>query len=181
MYTKLQKIQNELKAPKGQFNTFGKYNYRSCEDILEALKPLLSQHNCTIIISDEIEFVHNRHYVKATVTFVDCDSANSISVSAFAREDETRKGMDGSQITGGSSSYARKYALNGLFCIDDTKDSDTTNTHDKTQKTTSTDTYKCSQCNTQVESRIAKGSMNKYKAILCSADCVAKHHTSKGN
>lgn len=122
---KLIEIQSELKAPKGQYNAFGKYNYRNCEDILEAVKPLLKQHGLTIVIGDEIVNIGNRFYVKATVTISDGES--SISTSAFAREEESKKGMDGSQVTGASSSYARKYALNGLFAIDDTKDSDTTN------------------------------------------------------
>lgn len=122
---KLIEIQSELKAPKGQYNAFGKYNYRNCEDILEAVKPLLKQHGLTIVIGDEIVNIGNRFYVKATVTISDGES--SISTSAFAREEESKKGMDGSQVTGASSSYARKYALNGLFAIDDTKDSDATN------------------------------------------------------
>lgn len=122
---KLIEIQSELKAPKGQYNAFGKYNYRNCEDILEAVKPLLKQHGLTIVIGDEIVNIGNRFYVKATVTI--SDGENSISTSAFAREEESKKGMDGSQVTGASSSYARKYALNGLFAIDDTKDSDVTN------------------------------------------------------
>jgi hypothetical protein len=120
---KLIKIQKELKAPKNQFNKFGNYNYRSAEDILEAVKPLLIKEGLLLTISDTIECVNNRVYVKATVTVVDGDFTHS--VSAFARESETRKGMDDSQITGATSSYARKYALNGMFCIDDTKDADT--------------------------------------------------------
>lgn len=117
-------IQTKLIAPKGQFNAFGKYKYRSCEDILEALKPLLKETESTLIISDEIVMVGNRFYVKATATLKTKDG--DFSATAFAREAETKKGMDDSQITGASSSYARKYALNGLFCIDDTKDADTT-------------------------------------------------------
>ena len=122
---KLKAIQAELKSPKGQYNSFGKYYYRSCEDILEAVKPLLAKNNCTMYISDDMVNAGNRYYIKATVTIVDNDSAESICNSGFAREDEVKKGMDGSQITGAASSYARKYALNGLFLIDDTKDSDT--------------------------------------------------------
>lgn len=119
----LLKIQNELKAPKGQYNSFGKYNYRSCEDILEALKPLLLKYNATMYITDDVVSVGNRIYVKATATI--SDGKETISVSAFAREPESRKGMDEAQVTGATSSYARKYCLNGLFNIDDTKDSDT--------------------------------------------------------
>ena len=129
VYEKLAAVQSALKAPKGQFNAFGKYKYRSCEDIVESVKPLLKQNGLLLTMSDEIVFVLDRFYVKATATIIDTADGNSISVSAFAREEETKKGMDGSQVTGASSSYARKYALNGLFAIDDTKDSDSTNTH----------------------------------------------------
>lgn len=119
----LNKIQKELKAPKGNFNSFGKYNYRSCEDILEAVKPLLDE--AILTISDEIINVGDRYYIKATATI--SQGEEKVSVSAFARESLDKKGMDDAQITGSASSYARKYALNGLFCIDDTKDDDYTN------------------------------------------------------
>jgi hypothetical protein len=118
----LNKIQKELKAPKGQTNDFGKYKYRSCEDILEAVKPLLG--DCMLTLSDEIVMLGDRFYVKATATLF-TDDSDKVSVSAFARESFDKKGMDSAQITGAASSYARKYALNGLFCIDDTKDADT--------------------------------------------------------
>lgn len=123
---KLAIIQSDLKAPKGQFNNYGGYKYRSCEDILEAVKPLLKANNCLLTINDEIVTVGERYYIKATacLTSID-DSAEMITNTAYAREEETKKGMDGSQITGTASSYARKYALNGLFLIDDTKDADT--------------------------------------------------------
>ena len=124
-YQKLIAVQGELKAPKGQYNSFGKYKYRSCEDILEAVKPLLVKNGLLMTISDEMVAVGTRIYVKSTVTV--SDGKNSVSNTAFAREEESKKGMDGSQVTGASSSYARKYALNGMFCIDDTKDSDATN------------------------------------------------------
>jgi len=117
-------IQSELKAPKGQFNSFGKYKYRSAEDILEAVKPLLAKQKCTLITSDEIILVGDRVYVRATVTLTNNEGA-AISVTANAREAENKKGMDESQITGAASSYARKYAYNGMFAIDDTKDADT--------------------------------------------------------
>jgi hypothetical protein len=120
-------IQSKLKAPKGQYNSFGKYKYRSCEDILEAIKPLLKETGCVLTITDEIVLIGDRFYVKATVLLKN-SSGETISTSAYAREEESKKGMDGSQVTGASSSYARKYALNGMFCIDDTKDSDSTNT-----------------------------------------------------
>lgn len=118
-------IQSKLKAPKGQYNSFGKYNYRSCEDILEGVKPLLSKNELVLTIEDSIEMIGDRYYVKATATL--SDGTNSISTSAYARESLDKKGMDASQVTGATSSYARKYALNGLLCIDDTKDADTMN------------------------------------------------------
>ena len=120
---KLIEIQNELKAPKGKTNSFGGYKYRSCEDILEAVKPLCKEHGCLLTLSDEIISEAGRVYVKTTATITDGET--EVSVSASAREAENKKGMDDSQITGATSSYARKYALNGLFCIDDTKDADT--------------------------------------------------------
>ena len=122
---KLAKIQQELKAPKGQYNSFGKYKYRSCEDILEAVKPLLEAQKCTMVIKDDLVNIGNRYYVKAEVCLFDAESGESVSNTAYAREEESKKGQDSSQITGTASSYARKYALNGLFLIDDTKDADT--------------------------------------------------------
>ena len=127
IHLSLKDIQGKLKAPKGQYNNFGKYKYRSAEDILEAVKPLVVEQDCALTISDDIVLIGNRIYVKATVTLINADG-QSISTTAFAREEEQKKGMDGSQVTGASSSYARKYALNGLFCIDDTKDADALNT-----------------------------------------------------
>lgn len=121
---KLLDIQTALKAPKNQYNQFGRYKYRSCEDILEALKPLLLKERATITISDEIVEINGKNYIKATAVLTDVDEEKSIDVSAFAREEDTKKGMDSCQITGCASSYARKYALNGLFAIDDNKDSD---------------------------------------------------------
>ena len=125
VYEKLSKVQSELKAPKGQYNSFGKYKYRSCEDILEAVKPLNAKHGVVLTVGDEVVEISNRFYVKATATFVDIESGEKIINTALAREDDSKKGMDGSQITGTASSYARKYCLNGLYCIDDTKDADT--------------------------------------------------------
>jgi hypothetical protein len=124
----LVKIQAELKAPKGQFNAFGKYKYRNAEDIIEAVKPILNKYGTALVISDEVLEVGDRIYIKATATLLD-GTDDSISVSGWAREEEVKKGMDAAQITGSASSYARKYALNGLFAIDDTKDSDSTNEH----------------------------------------------------
>lgn len=134
IYEDLGKIQKTPKAPKNQFNDFGKYKYRSCEDILEALKPIVPS-GMSFIIRDEIVFVGTRHYVKATASFH--SNGDKVECSAFAREPESKKGMDESQITGAASSYARKYALNGLLLIDDTKDADTTNVHDKATKSES--------------------------------------------
>ena len=125
---KLATIQQKLKAPKGQYNSFGKYAYRNAEDILEAVKPLCAETGTVVLLSDEIMNIGNRFYVKATAALIDAETQTQLTVSAYAREEEEKKGMDGSQVTGASSSYARKYALNGLFAIDDTKDSDTTNT-----------------------------------------------------
>lgn len=131
-------IQSELKAPKGQYNSFGKYKYRSAEDILEAVKPLCAKYECELTLSDEMVYVGDRYYIKATAK-LEHEGSDPVSVTAYAREAETKKGMDESQITGTASSYARKYALNGLFCIDDTKDADT-------------DAYKHQQDNARKES-----------------------------
>jgi hypothetical protein len=143
IYEKLLLIQQELKAPKGQYNSFGKYKYRSCEDILEAVKPICAKYNALLTVSDELVYMGDRYYIKATATLTNTEDTGvkiykheydeitnqpileTVKNTAYAREEETKKGMDGSQITGTASSYARKYALNGLFCIDDTKDADT--------------------------------------------------------
>ena len=127
---KLVQIQRELKAPKGQFNSFGKYHYRSCEDITEAAKPLCAKYNAALILEDDVVEIGGRFYIKSTARLTDAENGASVSASAFAREEETKKGMDASQLTGATSSYARKYALSGLFALDDTKDSDYTNTGD---------------------------------------------------
>lgn len=125
IYEKLAKIQAELKAPKNQYNSFGGYNYRSCEDILESVKPLAHKYNAVVMVSDELCVKGDRCYVAAHAMLIDTEGEGQITSTAFAREPDTKKGMDSSQITGASSSYARKYALNGLFAIDDTKDKDT--------------------------------------------------------
>lgn len=135
---KLLAIQVELKAPKSQFNKFGNYAYRSCEDIQEALKPLLSKYKATIFISDDIVHIEGRFYVKSTITILDVETGDKLENTAFAREEETLKGQISSQITGGTSSYARKYALNGMFAIDDTKDADGFNKHGKEEQATPT-------------------------------------------
>lgn len=139
---KLFNIQQKLNAPKGQFNSFGNYNFRSCEDILLAVKPLLAEFKCILTLTDFLEAINNRYYVKAVATLSDVESDEKQESFAYAREEDVKKGMDGSQITGASSSYARKYALNGLFAIDDNKDSDVTNKHSK-------ETFNCEKCGKQ--------------------------------
>ena len=131
IYKKLMGIQTKLKAPKSQRNSFGNYNYRSCEDILEAVKPLLDEFKVALTIKDEIILIGERYYIKATATLIDIDTGDTTETSAYARESAEKRGMDSSQVTGATSSYARKYALNGLFAIDDNKDADATNTHGK--------------------------------------------------
>ncbi len=182
IYEKLGLIQQNLKAPKDQFNSFGGYKYRSCESILEAVKPLLSKTMTTITFLDSIEEHGGRVYVKATVRLTDAEAPDKyIAVSAYAREEETKKGMDASQVTGAASSYARKYALNGLFCIDDNKDSDATNTHGKetqnapkrasdfAQPNGSTSEYipQCTACGAKITDAEHDYSVKKYKRPLC--------------
>lgn len=136
---KIVAIQSELKAPKGQYNSFGKYNYRSCEDILEGVKPLLTKHGLILTIQDSIDLIGDRFYVKATATIT--DGKEQLSTSAYARESLDKKGMDASQVTGATSSYARKYALNGLLAIDDTKDADTMDNSKKPVQQTQESVY----------------------------------------
>ncbi|MBU0959483.1 MAG: ERF family protein [Nanoarchaeota archaeon] len=131
---KLLRIQTELKAPKNQFNMFGKYKYRSCEDILESVKPLCAKERTLLLITDGLLQVGDRYYVQAVVTLTDIDSKEVLTVTAYAREATTKKGMDESQITGATSSYARKCALGGMFLIDDNKDADTKDNTDKTSE-----------------------------------------------
>lgn len=134
IYEKLLAVQNELKAPKDKRNNFGGYNFRSCEGILEAVKPLLQEQELMLTIKDEVVNIGDRYYVRATALLDDISSNGEIAITALAREEEAKKGMDASQITGTASSYARKYALNGLFLIDDTKDADTDEFHRTTQE-----------------------------------------------
>jgi hypothetical protein len=134
LWQRLANVQKELKAPKGQFNSFGKYKYRSAEDILEVAKPLCVDFGLLLTVSDELVLIGERYYIKATAKVINIDTGENYSVDSFAREEESKKGMDGSQVTGASSSYARKYALNGLFALDDTKDSDATNKHGKDEE-----------------------------------------------
>ena len=131
IYEKLMNIQNELKAPKNLVNKFGGFNYRSCEDILEALKPLLKKYRCTLKISDEIVNIGNKNYVQSTARLIDLDSENSVDNVAYAREAEEKKGMSEEMLTGSCSSYCRKYCLNGLFLIDDTEDPDSGNVEEQ--------------------------------------------------
>lgn len=133
IFSKLLSIQNELKAPKNQYNKFGKYNYRSCEDILEAIKPLCLKYGAVLLVDDYVEQVGERFYIKAKASLIDIETEQEIYSCAYARESENKKGMDSAQVTGATSSYARKYALNGLFCIDDTKDVDTQEYQEKKQ------------------------------------------------
>jgi len=131
---KLQKIQCELKAPKNLYNSFGKYKYRNAEGICEAVKPMLEKYKVILTLSDDIIQVGERYYIKATVSLKDVESDGFIDITAMARESLDKKGMDESQITGTASSYARKYALNGLFLLDDTKDADSDEYHNQTKK-----------------------------------------------
>lgn len=135
VHDKLKEIQKKLKAPKNQKNTFGGYRYRSAEDVLEAVKPLLYEQNCTLTINDDMVTVIDSVYVKASATLTDCESGEQVTATAYAREQETAKGATAPQLTGACSSYARKYAMNGLFCIDDNKDADATNKGDEPQPT----------------------------------------------
>lgn len=200
---KLSAIQKELKAPKSQVNDFAHFNYRSCEDILEAVKPLLG--NLTITLFDEVELIGDRYYVKATAVL--SDGENDIRRTAFAREGDTKAGMDVAQITGAASSYARKYALNGLFAIDDTKDADTQDNSKKEEPKkfgtrTSLDDYhkkhtapvedddivltdkellpndRCEVCDKEVTDKVAKYSIDKYGKILCMAHQLAHKETA---
>lgn len=189
VYEKLLAVQSELKAPKGQFNNFGGYKYRSCEDIMEAVKPILAKNKAVILLDDEVVEIASRVYVKATAQFVDCEEGKGIETHAFAREDKEKKGMDGAQVTGATSSYARKYALNGLLAIDDTKDADATNTHGKDDKPAITKDkpqnkpVTCERCKGLVKpSRLKDGkpwpvidmvaySMKRFKGVYCQ-DCM---------
>ena len=183
IYEKLGAIQQALNAPKGQYNEFGKYKYRSCEDVLGAVKPLLSEYKCVLLLKDDLDSNGSRLYIKATATLVDCDKPeDSVTVTAFAREEETKKDMDASQVTGAASSYARKYALNGLFCIDDNKDSDFTNMGAQGEKKTAESNPAapkvegpvCRDCGAPIPGNVLKWSTGKYGIPLC-RDCQKRH------
>jgi len=176
MIKKLMTIQKELKAPKNQYNSFGKYKYRSCEDILEAVKPLLAKQSCVLTLSDEVVEIGGRVYVKATATIT--DGTTPYTVTAFAREEADKKGMDGSQITGTASSYARKYALNGLFCIDDTKDADT---DEHTKQTTKKEKAEAPKEKTEAPKETYREKIYKYVESngLDMKDFAAEHGLSR--
>lgn len=166
---KLQLIQTELEVPKGQLNKFGGYKFRSCEDILGAVKPLLAKYKGFIHLTDDVKHIGERYYIVAMASFVDAEAPDkAYSVSAFAREDDGKKGFDMSQVTGSASSYARKYALNGLLAIDDTKDADVTNVEH------------CEACKKAIEghggmtgAQIVYGTRKTYGKALC-YDCAQK-------
>lgn len=169
IYEKLLNIQNELKAPKNQHNNFGNYDYRNCEDILEAIKPLCKEQRVVLNVSDEIVLIGNRYYVRATVTLIDLEAeGGTIENVAYAREEEQKKGMDASQVTGATSSYARKYALNGLFCIDDTKDADT-------------DAYKKQQNKGMTKPQMNSNTTNTSSKLISEAQRKRLFALSKGN
>ena len=182
IYEKLGAIQQALKAPKDLENKFGGYKYRSAESILEAVKPLLSENKCVLLLRDDLESKEGRVYIKATASLFDIEAADNgtISAVAFAREEETKKGMDASQVTGAASSYARKYALNGLFCIDDNKDSDFTNQTPKggepdETRSKASDFPFCQDCGARIDERVRKYSVGKFGVALC-RDCQKRRN-----
>lgn len=185
IYSKLANIQKYLKCNKAQFNSYGKYHYRSCEDILEAVKPLCIANNCVLTLSDDIVAIGDRFYVKAIATIIDMETNEQLNNVAFAREENEKKGMDASQITGTASSYARKYCLHGLFCIDDTKDADTNEFHEQTHRdqpskapapkkveptTKSVQGFAspvCNSCGCEITDKVAEYSKSKFGKALC--------------
>lgn len=173
VYEKLLKVQTELKAPKSQYNSFGKYHYRSAEDILEAVKPICAQFDCVIYLSDDVVFLEGRHYIRSTATFVECQNGEKISVSAQAREDESKKGMDGAQLSGATSSYARKYALNGLLDVDDCKDSDETEGLEAKNADLKHVSALCEDCGKEIVDSVAKN------GSVWSADDICKYSNMK--
>jgi len=197
IYEKLMEIQSKLNVPKNQYNSFGKYNYRSCEDILTALKPLLAEEKLTLTLSDEVVEIGGRVYVKAEAKLTDCEPKNPQDIyeyinTAYAREDEIKKGMDGAQITGTASSYARKYALNGLFAIDDSKDPDTDEyknqqnnaSEKKANSKTQNKAVICPKCGKEVRpSKDKNGVMRTPAEILqmCGNVCISCAKAAKAN
>lgn len=180
IFEKLMEVQHNLSVPKERTNKFGGYQYRSCEDILEALKPILYENKLAITLSDDIVFIGERNYVKATACLIDTETSESVSGTGYAREEETKKGFDGSQITGASSSYARKYALNGLFGIDDAQDSDSTNRHDNSKR----HSLVCDECGGEIKGIKCRGELlspeeQAERWGLCAA-CVMKKAAGNG-
>ena len=179
IYEKLLNIQNELKAPKNQHNKFGNYDFRSAEDILEAVKPICLKYKALLSVNDEIVTVGDRFYVKATAVLIDVDGTKEdkvaqFEVTAYAREEETKKGMDASQVTGATSSYARKYALNGLFCIDDTKDADTNAFKEQQNKPTNKTVTQVKPINAEQIKLISEAQRKRLYAIANGNNEVAK-------
>lgn len=183
LLAKLAKVQSELKAPKYKENKFGGYKYRSCEGILEAVKPLLKKNGLAMVITDEITEIGGRIYVKATAKIWDAENPDSITefltTTAYAREEENRKGMTADQLTGACSSYARKYCLNGLFLIDDTKDADATNEGQEkaSQKVTEASKILCSDCGKEIAAYKGKGKDGKQHTW--NADFIAENSKAK--
>jgi hypothetical protein len=172
-------IQSELNAPKNLTNKFGGYQYRSAEGILEALKPLLKQQKAALIINDDVVFVEGRHYIKATAKFIDTETGEFVETSAMAREENEKRGMDASQLTGSTSSYARKYALNGLFAIDDNRDADSYNTHGK-DVSAPTKAQTQSKQNTPSRSKVlSEGQIKALKDISAKANCSEARLTAR--
>lgn len=187
IYEALSAVQTKLKAPKGNYNSFGKYKYRSAEDIIEAVKPLCKEHGLLLLMQDEITETAGRVYVKATASVIQTqdEGGGKLSVSAYAREAEKKTGMDESQITGTASSYARKYALNGLFAIDDTKDADTDEYAKQTLQTSAKPLAACSECKKTIKGdskysaeEIAEKSLATYGRALC-LECAKKEAKKK--
>lgn len=189
IYEKLSAIQAELNVPKDQHNNFGNYDYRSCEDILNKAKPICKEHKTVLILSDDLVNIGDRYYIKAKAQLIDMETGEWIDTFAFAREEQEKKGMDGSQVTGASSSYARKYALNALFCIDDVKDSDTTNNGQSApakppQRKQWPDSVVegqpkqgpliCIDCGAEVTEKVRNFSMSKWGKCYC-MDCQKKY------
>lgn len=157
VFEKLNAVQSKMKAPKNLYNSFGKYKYRNAEGILEAFKPYGKEYGLVLLLKDSIEEIGGRVYVKATATLYDIEDRTSVEVTAYARESEEKKGMDASQVTGATSSYARKYCLNGLFLLDDTKDADTDEYHQQTtQSRSQTKTQKATKTQVQALTNLIK-------------------------
>lgn len=183
IYQKLAAVQSELNVPKAQYNKFGDFNYRSCEDILEAAKPICQKNGAVVLLTDEVVLVGERRYVKATARFVSTDSQEEVTNTAYACEADTKKGMDSMQVSGATSSYSRKYALNGLFAIDDTKDSDTPEAKKQASgrgprpgagEGEPMKGVPCHVCGALVSAEFAEKSTAKYGKVYCTGECKDK-------